>query len=107
MQGRKQSTKLMLDSTKLQSEKGNHIQTRRFDSKKARFYSPNFRYQVMVGLGKLSSSDVSNLLQTSHRVGGLTAYKAPAAGLCLDRCFYSPEALQQHVNHDVSGAAAR
>jgi hypothetical protein len=46
-----------------------------------------------VGLGRLGVQDVAALLETHSRAalsqhGGPRVYKAPARGLCLDRCFY-------------------
>jgi hypothetical protein len=48
---------------------------------------------VEVGLGRLGVQDVAALLETHSRAalsqhGGPRVYKAPARGLCLDRCFY-------------------
>ena len=46
---------------------------------------------VGVGLGRLSLRDVTEALARKGRVsGGGGPIKAPARGLCLDRCFYGP-----------------
>ena len=48
---------------------------------------------VKLGLGQLNEDDLRALLALrgrNPRKGGLTAYKAPARGLCLHECFYCP-----------------
>ena len=48
---------------------------------------------VQVGLGKLSVEDVGELLRAKGRKGGdgAAVFKAPAQGLCLERCFLEEE----------------
>jgi tRNA U38,U39,U40 pseudouridine synthase TruA len=47
---------------------------------------------AMVGMGKLSPQGCGALLAAKSRVaGGDGPVKAPARGLCLDRCFYGPQ----------------
>ena len=49
---------------------------------------------VQVGLGRLSPDDISTLLAAKGRPAvrnscGLEVFKAPAQGLCLERCYYA------------------
>jgi tRNA pseudouridine38-40 synthase len=44
---------------------------------------------VQVGLGRLSTADIGALLAARSRAGLPEVYRAPAQGLCLERCFYA------------------
>jgi len=48
---------------------------------------------VQVGLGRLTAGDVGTMLAAKGRkgTGGTQVVKAPAHGLCLERCFYTHE----------------